>query len=92
MARPQASEVAPRHRNEWYVGEVTVAQVLAGAKTWSRAEQPQVRDTLEAGLWLERPEEQGERMLYQAGLLRAIHPLGAAPIPTPRCPPAIVNG
>jgi hypothetical protein len=79
------------HREEWYMGKVTVDQILAEAKTLSRDEQ-QLRDTLDAWLRSERPEDQLERMLYDAGLLREIRATGAATVSSPRCPPVHVSG
>jgi hypothetical protein len=43
------------------MGKVTVDQILAEAKTLSRDEQEQLRDTLDAWLRSKRPEEQLER-------------------------------
>lgn len=77
---------------EEYMGKLTVEQVLAEAKTWSREEQQQLRDTLDAWLRPERLEEQLEHMLYEAGLLREIRPPGAATVSAPRCPPVNVSG
>jgi hypothetical protein len=74
------------------MGKVTVDQILAEAKALSRDEQQQLRDTLDAWLRSERPEEQLERLLYDAGLLRDIHPAGAATVSSPRCLPVHVNG
>jgi hypothetical protein len=74
------------------MGKVTVDQILAEAKTLSRDEQQQLRDTLDAWLQSERLEEQLERMLYGAGLRRDIHPTGAATVSSPRCPPVQVSG
>jgi hypothetical protein len=74
------------------MGNVTVEQILAEAKTLSRDEQEQLRDTLDAWLRSERPEEQLERLLYDAGLLRDIRATGATTVPSPRCPPVHVNG
>jgi hypothetical protein len=74
------------------MGKVTVDQILAEAKTLSRDEQQQLRDTLDAWLRSERPEEQLERLLYDAGLRRDIRPAGAAPVSSPRCPPVTVSG
>lgn len=74
------------------MGKVTVDQILAEAKTLSRDEQQQLRDTLDVWLQSERLEEQLEQMLYDAGLRREIRPTGMAPVPSPRCPPVHVNG
>ena len=74
------------------MGKVTVDQILAEAKTLSRDEQQQLRDTLDAWLRSERPEEQLERLLYDAGLLRDIRAAGAAAVSSPRCPPVRVSG
>ena len=74
------------------MGKLTVDQVLAEAKILSREEQQHLRDTLEVWLRPERLEEQLERMLYEAGLLREIRPPGAATIAAPRCPPVTVSG
>jgi hypothetical protein len=74
------------------MGKVTVDQILAEAKTLSRAEQQQLRDTLDAWLQSERPEEQLERLLYDAGLRRDIRLAGAAAGSSPRCPPVHVSG
>jgi hypothetical protein len=74
------------------MGKVTVDQVLAEAKTLSRAEQQQLRDALDAWLQPERLEDQLERMLYEAGLRREIYPPGAATVSSPRCPPVPVSG
>ena len=74
------------------MGKVTVDQVLAEAKTLSRAEQQQLRDTLDAWLRPERLEEQLERLLHEAGLLRDIRPPGTATVSSPRCPPVTVSG
>ena len=74
------------------MGKVTVDQVLAAAKTLSREEQQQLRDTLDAWLQPERLEEQLERRLYEAGLLRDIRPPGAATVSSLRCPPVPVSG
>jgi hypothetical protein len=73
------------------MGKVTVDQILA-AKTFSRDEQQQLRDILDAWLQSERLEEQLEQMLYGAGLLRDIRPTGTATVSSPRCPPVHVNG
>ena len=85
-------ERLPIFGEEEYMGKVTVDQVLAEAKTLSRAEQQQVRDTLDTWLRPERLEAQLERLLYEAGLLRDIRPPGAATISSPRCPPVPVSG
>jgi hypothetical protein len=77
---------------EEYMGKVTVDQVLEEAKTLSREEQQQVRDTLDAWLRPERLEEQLEHILYEAGLLREIRPPDAATVSAPRCPPVAVSG
>jgi hypothetical protein len=74
------------------MGKVTVDQILAEAKTLSRGEQQQLRDTLDAWLRSEGLEEQLQRMLYDAGLLRDICPTGMATVSSPRCPPVHVNG
>jgi hypothetical protein len=74
------------------MGKVTVDQILAEAKTLSRDEQQQLRDTLDAWLRSERLEEQLEHLLYDAGLLREIRPAGAATVSSPRCPPVRVSG
>lgn len=74
------------------MGKVTVDHILAEAKTLSRDEQQQLRDTLDAWLQSERLEEQLEQMLYDAGLRREIRPTGTAPVSSPRCPPVHVNG
>jgi hypothetical protein len=74
------------------MGKVTIDQILAEAKTLSRDEQQQLRDTLDAWLQSERPEEQLERLLYDAGLLREIRTTGAATVSSPRCPPIHVSG
>jgi hypothetical protein len=74
------------------MGKVTVDQILAEAKTLSRDEQQQLRDTLDAWLRSERPEHRLERLLYDAGLLRDIRPAGAAMVSPPRCPPVHVSG
>jgi hypothetical protein len=74
------------------MGKVTVDQILAEAKTLSRDEQQQLRDTLDAWLRSERPEEQLERLLYDAGLRRDIRPAKVAPVSSPRCPPVTVSG
>jgi hypothetical protein len=74
------------------MGKVTVDQILAEAKTLSRDEQLQLRDTLDAWLRSEGLEEQLEQMLYDAGLRRDIHPTGAAIVSAPRYPPVHVNG
>ena len=74
------------------MGKVTVDQILAAAKTLSRDEQQQLRGTLDTWLQSERLEEQLERMLYGAGLLRDIRPTGTATVSSPRCPPVHVNG
>ena len=74
------------------MGKATVDQILAEAKTLSRDEQAQLRDTLDAWLRSERPKEQLERLLYDAGLLRDIRPTGTATVSSPRCPPVHVNG
>ena len=74
------------------MGKVTVDQVLAEAKTLSRAEQQQLRDALDAWLQPERVEDQLERLLYEAGLRRDIYPPGAATVSAPRCPPVPVSG
>jgi hypothetical protein len=74
------------------MGKVTVDQILAEAKTLSRDEQEQLRDTLDAWLRSERPEEQLERLLYDAGLRRDIRATGATTVPSPRCPPVPVDG
>jgi hypothetical protein len=71
---------------------VTVDQILAEAKTLSRDEQEQLRDTLDAWLRSERPEDQLERLLYDAGLLRDIRATGAATVSSPRCLPVHVSG
>jgi hypothetical protein len=85
-------ERLPSIGEEESMGKVTVDQVLAAAKTLSRAEQQQVRDTLDAWLRPEGLEEQLERRLYEAGPLRDIRPSGAAPVSSPRCPPVPVSG
>jgi hypothetical protein len=77
---------------KWYMGKVTVDQILAEAKTLSRDEQQQLRATLDAWLQSERLEERLEHMLYDAGLLREIRPTGAATVSSPRCPPVHVRG
>ena len=74
------------------MGKVTVDQILTEAKTLSRGEQQQLRDTLDAWLRSERPEDQLERLLYDAGLLGDIRPAGAAAVSPPRCPPVHVSG
>jgi hypothetical protein len=74
------------------MGKVTVEQILAEAKTLSRDEQEQLRDTLDTWLQSERPEEQLERLLYDAGLVRDIRATGAATVSSPRCPPVHVGG
>jgi hypothetical protein len=74
------------------MGKVTVEQILAEAKTLSRDEQEQLRDTLDAWLRSERPEEQLERLLYDAGLLHDIRATGMATVSSPRCPPVHVSG
>lgn len=74
------------------MGKVTVDQILAEAKTLSRDEQEQLRDTLDAWLRSERPEEQLERLLYDTGLVRDIRATGAAAASSPRCPPVPVSG
>ena len=74
------------------MGKVTVDQILAEAKTLSREEQQQLRDILDAWLRSEGLEEQLERLLYDAGLLRDIRPTGMATVSTPRCPPVRVSG
>ena len=74
------------------MGRVTIDQIPAEAKTLSRGEQQQLRDTLDARLRSERFEEQLEQMLYDAGLLRDIRPMGTATVSSPRCPPVHVNG
>jgi hypothetical protein len=74
------------------MGKVTVDQIVAEAKTLSRDEQQQLRDTLDAWLQSERLEEQLEQMLYDAGLRREIRPMGAAAVSSPRCPPVHVSG
>ena len=74
------------------MGKVTVDQILAEAKTLSRDEQEQLRDTLDAWLRSERPEEQLEHLLYDAGLLRDIRATGAATVSSPRYPPVHVSG
>ena len=74
------------------MGNVTVDQILAAAKTLSRNEQQQLRDTLDTWLRSEGLEEQLEQMLYDAGLLRDIRPTGTANVSSPRCPPVHVNG
>jgi hypothetical protein len=74
------------------MGKMTVDQILSEAKTLSRDEQQQLRDTLDAWLRSERLEEQLERMLYDAGLLRDIRPAEAATVSSPRCPPVPVSG
>jgi hypothetical protein len=73
------------------MGKVTVDQILAEAKTLSRDEQQQLRDTLDAWLRSERPEEQLERLLYDAELLRDIRATGAT-VSSSRCPPVHVSG
>ena len=60
------------------MGKVTVDQILAEAKTLSRDEQEHLWDTLDTWLRSERPEAQLERLLYDAGLLRDIRPVGPA--------------
>jgi len=62
------------------MGKVTVDQILAEAKTLSRDEQEQLRDTLDAWLRSERPEVHLERLLYDAGLLCEIRATAATPI------------
>jgi hypothetical protein len=74
------------------MGKVTVDQILAEAKTLSRDEQQQLRDTLDAWLRSEGLEERLEQMLYDAGLRRDIRPTGTATVSSPRCPPVHVNG
>ena len=74
------------------MGKVTIDQVLAEAKTLSRAEQQQLRDTLDAWLQPERLEAQLDRMLYEAGLLGEMRPSGTAPVSSPRCLPVPVSG
>ena len=74
------------------MGKVTVDQILAEVKTLSRDEQEQLRDTLDAWLRSERPEEQLERLLYDAGLLRDIRATGAATVSSARCSPVPVSG
>jgi hypothetical protein len=74
------------------MGNVTVEQILAEAKTLSRDEQEQLRDTLDAWLRSERPEEQLERLLYDAGLRHDIRATGAATVSSPRCPPVHISG
>ena len=74
------------------MGKMTVDQILAEAKTLSRDEQQQLRDILDAWLRSERLEEQLERLLYDAGLLREIRSMGAATVSSPRCPPVHVSG
>jgi hypothetical protein len=74
------------------MGKVTVEQILTEAKTLSRDEQQQLRDTLDAWLRSEPPEEQLEHLLYDAGLLREIRSAGAATVSSSRCPPVNVRG
>ena len=74
------------------MSKVTVDQILAEAKTLSRDEQQQLRDTLDAWLRSECLEEQLEQMLYDVGLLRDIRSTGTDPVSSPRCPPVHVNG
>jgi hypothetical protein len=74
------------------MSKMTVAQILAEAKTLSRDEQQRLRDTLDAWLRSEGLEEQLEQMLYNAGLLRDIRATGAATGSSPRCPPVYVSG
>jgi len=74
------------------MGKVTLDQILAEAKTLSRDEQEQLRDTLDAWLQSERPEEQLERLLYDAGLVRDIRVRGTATVSSPRCSPVHVSG
>jgi hypothetical protein len=74
------------------MGKATIDQILAEAKTLSREEQQQLRDTLDSWLQSESPEEQLERMLYDAGLRRDIQPTGAPTGSAPRCPPVHVSG
>jgi hypothetical protein len=74
------------------MGKVTVDQILAEAKTLSRDEQQQLRDTLDTWLRLEGLEEQLEHILYDAGLLREIRPTGTATVSSPRCPPVHISG
>jgi hypothetical protein len=74
------------------MGKVTVDQILVEAKALSRDDQQQLRDTLDAWLRSEHPEEQLERLLYDAGLLHDIRPTGTATVSSPRCPPVHVNG
>jgi hypothetical protein len=83
---------APLMGEEWDMDKVTVNQILAEAKALSRDEQQQLRDALDAWLRAERLEEQLEHMLYDAGLLREIRPMGAATVSSPRCPPVSVRG
>ena len=77
---------------ECYMGKVTVEQILAEAKTLSHEEQQQLRDTLDAWLRSERPEEQLERVLYDAGLRRDIRLTGVTTDSSPRHPPVHVSG
>jgi hypothetical protein len=73
------------------MGKVTVDQLLAEAKTLSREEQQQLRDTLDTWLQSEPLEEQLEQMLYDAGLRRDIRPTGTDTVSSPRCPSVHVN-
>jgi hypothetical protein len=72
--------------------KMTVEQILEEAKTFSREEQQQLRDTLDAWLRQERLEDQLERMLYDAGLLRDIRTTDATAVPSSRQPPVLVQG
>ena len=74
------------------MGKVTVDQILTEAKTLSRDEQQQLRDTLDAWLRSERLEEQLEHLLYDAGLLHEIRSAGAPTVSPTRCPPVNVSG
>jgi hypothetical protein len=91
---PERSTLEQLHviGEEWYMGKVTVDQILAEAKTLSRDEQQQLRDTLDAWLRSEGLEEQLEQMLYEAGLRRDIRPAEATAVSSPRCPPVTVSG
>ncbi len=71
---------------------ITLDRLLEEVKTLSSDEQRQLRDTLDAWLRDEQPEDRLERRLYEEGLLSEIKPPIPSSASTKRLKPVDVRG